>query len=63
MATLVTSLMWSVQLFVTIPDGSTVVWLNVSMMIAWISLCFVFCRKYICVQKRPLPFLELLIEV
>ena len=55
--------MWSVQLFVTIHDVSTVVWLNVSMMVTWITLCFVFCRKYVCVHKRPSPLLELLIEV
>ena len=63
MATLIISLMWSVQLFVTIHGVSTVVWLNVSMMVAWITLCFVFCRKYVCVHKRPSPLLELLIEV
>jgi len=62
MVTLITTLLWSLQLFVNIGSIMVVIWLNLSMTFAWITLAVVFVHKHGCPQKNTSKLLEVLIK-
>jgi hypothetical protein len=63
MFTMIISLLWSVQLFVPIPESPVTICLNLAMIAIWITLTVVFCHKQICPRKPKSKLLEVLIQV
>ena len=64
MATTIITLLWSILLFVDLHNTSAYIWLNLSMMFAWISLCIVFVYKQLYTRRNiKSTLLKVLIDV
>ena len=52
LGTIITTLIWSVQLVAPMKQSAITIFINLAMMGAWITLCTVFVHKHRCPNRK-----------